>query len=271
MLIEELPQGRKSRVEILEDGLSVKKVYNDNGKRAEKYRREVGFYSAYCSSPALPALIAACPDQYIVIERVHGDRLIDRDPPDDLAGFADDYVDRIVELFELSKHQAAIKARYFDGIGAVEVYAALIDDLSKLVVGEEAASLLSEIRSLVSRVEISEELVIKLDWNQENLFLRGNRVHKFIDFEQAFFGTREILVGVLLHNPLWPAARVFNRLRESSFFRLKAADILNYMAFSFAMVLTDSVGRSGKMWALPQLQTAYDRHVTSRFSEIMAA
>ncbi len=265
------PQGRKSQIEFLSDGKSVKKTYSGNGERAGKFRREVGFLSHYKESKLIPKLIDLSVNDYIVIERAEGDRMSDISPlpSDELLELTDNYVDELISLFRGPEPTLELKGEYYEGIGAEENLGTLIDNLSRLAkdVGD-CGPIFQDICDSVARVEISEDLLIKLDWNPENLFLKNGAIHRFIDFEQAFFGTKEILVGVLLHNPIWPASRLFSRLRDLRFFGVDAADLPYYMAFGFGSVVVDSIKRRGKPWDSLRLKTAYERHVLTRLQEV---
>ena len=257
--------GRKSQIDYLSDG-SVKKTYNQNDDPAGKFRREVGFYRHYGGSRLIPTLLGSSPDASIVIERVTGDLMHDVDlTTGDLNMLTDSYVDQIAQLFNASAPCSDFKDHYFAGRGADENLASLHDSLSRLASnGDDCAPLFHELSELVAKVELSDELLIKLDWNSGNLFLRDGVVYKFIDFEQAFIGSKEILVGVLLHNPVWPAFRLFSRLRDSGFFEANFSDLRHYVAFGFSSVVVDSIKRRGKAWGLSRLRTAFERHYSDR-------
>lgn len=261
--------GRKSRIDYMPDG-SVRKTYNQNDDPAGRFRREVGFYRHCGGSPLIPTLLDSRPDQYIVIERVTGDLMRDVDlktvDPDLLT---DRYVDAILRLFDVPAPGADLKDRYFQGRGAEENLASLRDSLSRLASnGDECAPLYRELSENVASVELSDEVLIKLDWNPRNLFLRDGSVDKFIDFEQAFLGSREILVGVLLHNPVWPAHRLFSRLTDTGFFEADVSDLRHYVAFGFGSVVVDSMKRRGKPWGSSRLRRAYERHYRARIRSI---
>ena len=257
--------GRKSQIAYLPDG-SVRKTYNQNGDPAGRYRREVGFYRHYGGSQLIPTLLDSSPDVFIVIERVTGDLMRDVDlTTDDLDMLTDSYVDQIAHLFNASAPCSDLKDRYFKGRGADETLASLHESLSRLASnGDDCAPLFHELSEHVAKVELSDELLIKLDWNPGNLFLQDGVVYKFIDFEQAFLGSKEILVGVLLHNPVWPAFRLFSRLRDSGFFEADISDLRHYVAFGFGSVVVDSMERRGEAWGLSRIQTAFERHYSDR-------
>ena len=264
-----LYHGRKSRIDYLPDG-SVRKTYNQNDDPAGRFRREVGFYRHYGGSPLIPALLDSSPDEYIVIERVTGDLMRDVDVTTvDLNLLTDHYVDEIAHLFDVPAPGADLKDRYFQGRGADENLASLHDRLSRLASDDDdCAPIFKVLGENVAKVELSDEVLIKLDWNPGNLFLRDGVVHKFIDFEQAFLGSREILVGVLLHNPAWPAHRLFSRLRGAGFFEADVSDLRHYMAFGFGSVVVDSMKRRGKPWGFSRLRTAFERHYCARIRSI---
>lgn len=261
--------GRKSRIDILPGG-SVWKTYNQNDDPAGRFRREVGFYRHYAGSRLIPALLDSSPDEYIVIERVTGDLMRDVDLTTvDMDLMTDRYVDAIVQLFNVPVPCTNLKDRYFRGRGADENLASLHDRLSRLASDDDdCAPIFKVLGENVAKVELSDEVLIKLDWNPGNLFLRDGVVHKFIDFEQAFLGSREILVGVLLHNPAWPAHRLFSRLRGAGFFEADVSDLRHYMAFGFGSVVVDSMKRRGKPWGFSRLRTAFERHYRARIRSI---
>lgn len=269
--MQALPQGRKSHVEVLPDGKSVQKTYNTNGNRDQKYKQEVGFYVQYGHSGLMPSLVDHKADEYIVIDRVAGERLSDVGPiaNNALLDLTDDFAEKVATLFEDAPPIAKVQRLYYDGIGASENVASLLEALYRLQSDYAGCQeILAEICSSVQRVEVSQDLLIKLDWNPENLFLKDGKVHKFIDFEQAFIGTKEMLVGVLLHNPFWPASRLFRQLKKRGLFGFEGAALCHYMAFSFGSVLVDSIERRGKPWDAERLRTAYQRHVVSRYKEL---
>ncbi len=194
----------------------------------------------------------------------------DVDPTtDDLDMLTDSYVDQIAHLFNASAPCSDLKDRYFEGRGADETLASLHESLSRLASnGDDFAPLFHELSEQVAKVELSEELLIKLDWNPGNLFLRDGVVYTFIDFEQAFLGSKEILVGVLLHNPVWPAFRLFSRLRDSGFFEADISDLRHYVACGFGSVVVDSMERRGEAWGSSRIRTAFERHYSDRIRSI---
>lgn len=261
--------GRKSRIDFLPDG-SVRKTYNQNDDPAGRFRREVGFYRHYGGSRLIPALLDSSPDEYIVIEPVAGDLMRNVDLTSvDLDLLTDRYVDEIAHLFDVPAPGADLKDRYFQGRGADENLASLHDRLSRLASDDDdCAPIFKVLGENVAKVELSDEVLIKLDWNPGNLFLRDGMVHKFIDFEQAFLGSREILVGVLLHNPVWPAHRLFSRLRDAGFFEADVSDVRHFLAFGFGSVVVDSIERRGEAWGFSRLRRAYERHYRARIRSI---
>lgn len=272
--MQELPQGRKSRIEVLPDGSRVRKTYNENGAPAEKYRREVGFYIHYGESDLIPRLIRSEPDEHIVIERITGERLADRLPLpcEEMEPLADDYTRRLVALFTVSTGMdSKTKQEYYGGLGAEENLALLLEGLDRLCDRYDGNPVMADLRSSVAGIELGEELLIKLDWSPENVFLLHGRIHKFIDFEQAFIGTKAILAGILLHSPIWPAVRIFRGLRDAGFFDADVRDFRSYVCYGFSTVLVDSIQRRGGIWASERLESAFERHVTARCSEIADA
>ena len=266
----ELPQGRKSLVEILPDGKTVRKTYNANDDPAAKYRRELGFYRKYASSYLIPKLRDYEQDQYILIERVTGERLADLLPlsVERLEALTQDYVEQLLRLFDQgSSLSDQFKEYYYGGCGAQDNLEALIEGLDRLSRNYPGNPILADLVSSLERVEISEELLIKLDWNAGNLFLSEGRIHKIVDFEQAFIGTKSILVGVLLHNPLWSASRLFSLLKDAGWFKSDVKNLRSYLSYGFAAVLVDSIQRAGKPWSPERLRSAFDRHLVRRLAQ----
>ena len=272
--MQELPQGRKSRVEILPDGSKIKKTYNENGAPAEKYRREVGFYIHYGESDLIPRLIRSEMDRNITIERITGQRLADQLPlpREEMKALADDYIQKLVELFTVSTGiDSKTKEAYYGGLGVEDNVALVLAGLDRLGDQYDGNPIIADLRSSVAQIELDEELLIKLDWNPGNVIFRHGRIHKFIDFEQAFVGTKAILAGILLHNPIWPAVRIFRGLKDGGFIKSGVRDFRKYISYGFAAVLVDSIDRRGGIWAPERLESAFERHVTARYSEIAEA
>lgn len=272
--MHELPQGRKSRIEILQDAGTIRKTYNANGDPAEKYRREVGFYLHYNESLLLPKLVCSDPGKHITIERVIGERLADSLPlsHESMGSLADDYIQKLVELFGSSTIiDSAIKQEYYDGIGVEENIGRLTDSLARLCEQYCRHTIILDLLNSVVRIRTDEELLIKLDWNPENVFLRDCEIHKFIDFEQAFIGTRDILAGILLHNPVWPAQQLFGGLKNAGLFQAGSGELRNYLCYSFAAVLVDSIQRRGDIWEIERLEAAFAKHVIARHNEALNA
>ena len=147
----------------------------------------------------------------------------------------------------------------------------LLEGLDRLCDQYDENPIIADLRSSVAEIELGKELLIKLDWNPENVFLLHGRIHKFIDFEQAFIGTKAILAGILLHNPIWPAVRIFRGLKDAGFLDSDVSDFRNYICYGFSTVLVDSIQRRGGIWASERLKSAFERHVTTRYSEIANA
>ena len=144
----------------------------------------------------------------------------------------------------------------------------LLERLDRLCGQYDGNPIIADLRSSIGQIDLDEELLIKLDWNPENVFLRRGKIHKFIDFEQAFIGSKAILAGVLLHNPIWPAARIFRGLKDGGFIKSGVRDFRKYICYGFSAVLVDSIRRRGALWESERLESAFERHVTARYSEI---
>ncbi len=272
--MRELPQGRKSRIEVLPGGSKIKKTYNENGAPAQKYRREVGFYIHYGESDLIPRLIRSETDKNITIERITGQRLADQGPIhcEEMRTLADDYTQSLVELFAVSTGiDSKAREEYYGGLGAEDNLALLLAGLDRLGDQYDRHPIIVDLRSSVGQIELDEELLIKLDWNPGNVFFHHGRIHKFIDFEQAFIGTKAILAGILLHNPIWPAVRMFRGLKDGGFIKSGVRDFRKYICYGFSAVLVDSIQRRGGVWAPERLKSAFERHVTARYSEIANA
>ena len=266
----ELPQGRKSLVEVMPDGNTVRKTYNSNGDPATKYRRELGFYLNYAGSGLIPKLRDFEQNRHILIERVTGQRLADILPLsiERVEALAEDYVEQLLRMFDHgSSLSDQFKEYYYDGCGAQDNLEALIEDLGRLSIKYPGNPLIANLSSSLEGIEISEEILIKLDWNAENLFLSEGRIHKIVDFEQAFIGTKSILVGVLLHNPIWPAARLFSILKNAGWFKSDVKNLKSYLSYGFAAVLVDSIQRTGKLWSPERLRSAFDKHLVRRLAQ----
>ncbi len=272
--MQEFRQGRKSRIDVLPDGSGVRKTYNESGVSAEKYRREIGFYTHYAESGLIPRLVGYAQDKHITIEKVEGQRLADVLPLkcEEMESLAEDYIRKLMELFEVSAGIGGrTRAEYYDGLGAEENLALVLERLEWLYSRYDENPIIADLRGSVSRIEPDTELLIKLDWNVENVFLLNGRIHRFIDFEQAFIGTRAILAGILLHNPVWPAARIFRGLRDAGFINTDVGEFRNYICYGFSAVLVDSIRRRGALWDSERLSSAFERHVTAGYSEIVNA
>ena len=272
--MQEFPQGRKSRIEVLPGGSKIKKTYNENGAPAQKYRREVGFYIHYGESDLIPRLIRSETDKNITIERITGQRLADQlpIPCEEMKSLVDDYIQKLVELFTVSTGiDSKTKEAYYGGLGVEDNVAVVLAGLDRLADQYDGNPIIADLRSSVAEIELGRELLIKLDWNSGNVFLLQGRIHKFIDFEQAFTGTRAILAGILIHNPIWPAVRIFRGLKDAGFFDSDVSDFRNYICYGFSTVLVDSIQRRGGVWAPERLKSAFERHVTARYSEIANA
>ena len=252
-------------------GTLVRKVYNDNGDPLGKYLREVGFYAHYGSSELIPDLVESLLDQRaVVITRAPGTRCSELQPDgDSRAGLSADYAEKVVDLLSMGPDLGTLKQRYYDSVGASayrDRVAAILGDYP--TGSRQAEEIVRRLRVAASRITITDEVLIKLDWNASNVFVEGGVVSQFIDFEQAFVGTREMLTGILLHNPFWCARTVFGVLCRRGMFRGSSAGVLPYLDFALAAVIADAFERNGRPWSERRLETAYRRHVVDRVAEL---
>ncbi|NKB72810.1 MAG: hypothetical protein GKR89_37545 [Candidatus Latescibacteria bacterium] len=189
-----------------------------------------------------------------------------------MALLCDGFAEKVGELFGgPTGIDGTIKQKYFGGIGAEENLGLLHDGLSKLYGQYDGHPIIGDLLNSIARVEIDEECLIKLDWNPENVFLHDGKIHMHIDFEQAFIGTKTILVGILLHNPIWPAYQLIGGLKNAGLIPVGFSDLRTYLCYSFATVVVDSIYRRGTIWEVERLETAFERYVTVRFNDIVAA
>lgn len=266
-----MPQGNKSRVEPTADGKGVRKVYNDNGDPQQKYAREVGFYARYGASPLIPDLLAQEPaEPAIVMTRAPGAPCSTLNLlPGERRRLSQDYAEKVVALFSVAGDMTAIKASYCHGRGAAEFRDGVLSVLNAHPAHSPLAErILAQLKEAVGGIPIADELLIKLDWNASNVFVQDGAITQFIDFEQAFVGTREMLAGILLHNPFWCARAVFSVLRQRGLFAGLVDAVEPWIAFALASVVADSVGRTGKPWSAERLALAYQRHVVDRVAEL---
>ena len=266
-----LPQGNKSRVTPTADGAGIRKVYNHNGDPHGKYAREVGFYVHYGASPLIPDLLECLPDKpAIVITRAPGVPCSTMAPASDLRRrLSVDYADKVADLFCSSADASAVKESLFAGRGAAHFRNGVLSVLDGYATDSRPSErILARLRTAARGVTITDELLIKLDWNASNTFVNGGAISQFIDFEQAFIGTREMLAGILLHNPFWCARSVFSVLRRRGLFPHPVAAVAPWVGFAFGAVLADSFERSGRRWSADRLESAYRRHVVDRIAEL---
>ena len=207
-----LPQGGKSDVTLSADGTLVRKVYNRNGDPVRKHWREVGFYEHYGSSELIPDLVESLPgEQAVVVTRAPGvrcsDLQLDRRSRHRLSA---DYADKVVELLSIGGKVTRSTRRYYDNVGASEYRDRVVATLDSYhAPTRQAEYVVNRLGESAAQITVTDEVLIKLDWNASNVFVDGGLVKQFIDFEQAFIGTREMLTGILLHNPFWCARTVF--------------------------------------------------------------
>ncbi|MDE0441702.1 MAG: hypothetical protein OXL38_06245 [Gammaproteobacteria bacterium] len=268
-----LPQGGKSDVTLSADGTLVRKVYNRNDDPVRKYWREVGFYAHYGSSELIPDLVESLPgEQAIVLARAPGVRCSDLQLDSrSRHRLSADHVDKVLQLLSIGGEVTRSTRRYYDDVGASEyrdrVVAALDSYRARTRQAEDVVGRLSE---SASQIAVTHEVLIKLDWNASNVFVDGGLVKQFIDFEQAFIGTREMLTGILLHNPFWCARTVFAVLCRRGFFPGTTAEIVRYVDFALAAVVADAFERNERPWSEHRLRAAYRRHVVERMAELSA-
>lgn len=264
-----LPQGNRSVVTLAADGGSVVKRYNSNGDPRGKCAREVAFYRQYAGMGLLPPLLDAG-DDWIRLGVVRADRLADR-PVQDVSALTRSYAKALIGLFA---DAPAPNAGTLDACGARSARVTR-DSTFEALVGYAAAGppspIIDAIRFSLARIVLTRDLLTKLDWNSTNIFVEGERVVRFIDFEQACLGTGEMLAGAVLLNPAFEARQLFDALCAAGICAVGAADIVHYMNLAFAQVLLDSVARSGRRWPDDRLEEAYRKHVFARHLALMEA
>lgn len=265
-----LASGAKSRVTVTADG-RIRKVYEGPEDADGRYTREVGFYQHYGASPLIPDLLECSPaETAIVIGRAPGVPCSTLDPSPDLRRhLSRDYAEKVMALIESGGDVAVVKMSHFGGQGAADFRRGTLALLDRYqAVSRRCGQILEQITASVRDAPVTEELLIKLDWNASNVFVDDCAINRFIDFEQAFVGTREMLAGILLHNPFWYARSVFQVLHRRSVFPYPTAALETWIRFAFGAVLADSVARSGRRWSEARLESAYRRHVTERCVEL---
>lgn len=266
-----LPQGNKSVVTPTADGLGVRKAYNENGSPHAKYAREVGFYRHYGDSPLIPDLLECLPQEpAIVITKAPGVPCSAvRLSASERCRLSEDYADKVMDLLSVGGDMNALKASHFLDVGAQHLRTDVLAALDRYPTDSRLSEqILRRLIGAAQEVVISKEMLIKLDWNAANVFINDGAIGQFIDFEQSFIGTSEMLAGILLHNPFWHARSVFDALRRRGFLSQPVASMATWVHFSLAAVLADSYGRTGTPWNTRRLASAYRRHVIDRLSEL---
>lgn len=271
LYMETLNQGRKSFVVHLEPDAVVRKFYNDNGDKLTKSLREIGFYLHYAHSEAIPKLLDYRVANHISTAYLEGQAV-------DEINFADEkwkieltkrYALAVTDLFRDSKPvNDELKREYYSGLGAQGNFEAVMNGLNALAAHFVGCDRLQKLVSTVEKMRVTDELLIKLDWNSSNVIVSKSGQIRFIDFEQAFIGTSEMLVGILLHNPVWCARTLVRELRNQTSVSLDAKALSITVHFAFAAVMIDSISRSGSPWSIDRFDLAFKRHVTERLEVI---
>lgn len=265
-----LPQGNKSVVTLARRGTAVHKKYNDNGNPHGKYKREVGFYEHYQESPLIPELLECLPDKpAIVIARASGIPCSTLNAtPKQGQHLSVDYAEKVADLVGSRAGMPPPEASQF-ATGAAGFRDRVASALERYpTTSPQAKRVLQQLLDATDAIAVTDELLIKLDWNASNVFAGGGAITQFIDFEQAFVGTAEMLTGILLHNPYWHAASIFHVLRRRGFFPHPIAEAHRFIHFAFAAVLADSHERTHRPWDSSRIELAYRRHVTDRLIEL---
>ncbi len=266
-----LNQGRKSYVIHVNPRSVVRKFYNENGDKREKSLREIGFYLQYGHSNVIPRLVDYHEANYVTIDYLPGRTMSD-------IGIADEssridltrrFADSVSALFRNAPTVTdGLKSKYYDGIGAFSIVEKTVNQLREIARHYSDCQPFKNLLVRAEKTEPSSELLIKLDWNSSNTIVRENGQFAFVDFEQAFIGTKEMLVGILLHNPDWCARTLAQELRNQMQVSLDVEELSNMVHIGFAMVLTDSIVRSSTPWSRDRFMSAYERHVSQRLASI---
>lgn len=247
-----------------ERGLVVKR-FNSNGDLHAKRAREVAFYRAYGSSDLLPDLIEEG-DDWIALTPANGSRFADL-PAADRTSHTASYAEALVRLFGQAPEPGTLARQ---ACGAASARVTRDDAYTGISQYRTAPSpVLDALRFSLARIVLTRDLLVKLDWNSSNMFAGDGAISAFIDFEQAFVGTREMLTGAVLLNPDFDAAMLFNSLARAGLTSAGPEEIVHYMNLAFALVLLGSIGRGG-VWPASRLDEAYRRHVFSRHIDVMA-
>ena len=268
---ETLNQGRKSFVVHLEPDAVVRKFYNNNGDKVAKSLREIGFYLHYGHSESIPKLLDYRIASHISIGYLSGQSLSKLRIKDDQSRIelTRRYALAVTQLFRDAKPISDVfKNEYYSGVGAKTNFEAVLDGLRALAAIYAGCDRFQELVSKVEKIRISDELVITLDWNSANVIVSANGQFSFIDFEQAFIGSSEMLAGILLHNPVWCARTLVRELRNQSLVCLDDEELSSTVHFAFAYVLIDSISRTGSPWSVDRFEAAFERHVTERLIAI---
>ena len=266
-----LPQGNKSMVTLARDGTAIHKKYNDNGDPHGKYQREVGFYKHYEGSPLIPDLLECLPHEpAIVIARASGVPCSTlKATPKQRRDLSLDYAEKVADLIGSRAPMPPAEASQLANIGAAEFRDGVVSALERYpTTSPQAKRILQQLLGATRAIVVTDELLLKLDWNASNVFIDGSAITQFIDFEQAFVGTAEMLTGILLHNPYWHAGSVFNVLRRRGFFPHPTTEASGCIHFAFAAVLADSYERTHRPWDSSRIELAYRRHVRTRLEEL---
>lgn len=266
-----LDQGRKSYVVHVKRHSVVRKFYNENGDKLLKSRCEIGFYLHYQQSDVIPNLVNYREASHITIEYVPGKTISE-------LGFADngarvDFTRRFARsvgelICRANPVTDELKSKYYDGLGASAILETTTSQLHRLAPNYIGCAPYQELIARVGQVQVSNELLIKLDWNSSNTIVRENGRLVFVDFEQAFIGTPEMLIGMLLHNPDWCACTLMEELQSQLQLSLCDEELSNMVHFAFACVFVDSITRSGAPWSTHRLASAYELHVLDRLAAI---
>lgn len=269
--VETPNQGQKSFVVYLERDTAVRKFYNSNGDKVTKSLREIGFYLHYGHSEAIPKLLDYRIASHISIGYLSGQALSELTITDDQSRIelTRRYARAVTELFRDAKPISdEFKNKYYGGAGAKTNFEAVLNDLHALSSVYKTCDRFQELTSTVEKIRLSDELVIKLDWNSANVIVSTNGQFGFIDFEQAFIGSSEMLAGILLHNPVWCARTLIRELRNQSLVCLDDGELSIAVHFAFAYVMTDSISRTGSSWSIDRFEAAFERYVTERLIAI---
>ena len=266
-----LDQGRKSFIVHVKPRSVVRKFYNENGDRRAKSLREIGFYLHYGHAEVLPRLVDHREGSHITIDYLPGQTIREIGVADEQSriDLTRRFANSVVELFgDATPVTDKLKSKYFGGVGASDNLRATVNQLGGLAPHYSDCDPFKDLLARVEKIRVSNELLIKLDWNSSNTIVSENEEFAFVDFEQAFVGTPEMLIGVLLHNPDWCARTLVKELRNQMQVSIGKEELSNMVHLGFAMVLVDSVTRSGSPWRRDRIESAYERHVLQRLAAI---